>query len=152
MPRSSAATVDEYLRHLPPPQRAVVSAMRDLIRRQLPRGYHEVMNWGMISYELPLERYPSTYNGQPLAYAGLAAQKNYFALYLHAAYSDPQVHAALAAGFVKAGKRLDMGKSCLRFRSLDDLPLDVIGQAIASITPEKLIAMHEKSRSSRKGK
>ena len=152
MPRSSAATVDKYLRRLPPPQREVVSAVRDLIRRKLPRGYHEVMNWGMISYELPLERYPSTYNGQPLAYAGLAAQKNYFALYLNGAYADPKVHAALAAGFKKAGKKLDMGKSCVRFRSVDDLPLDVIADVIASTPPEKLIAMHEKARSSRTGK
>jgi hypothetical protein len=147
MARSPARTVAEYLKSLPSEQRNVVSAVRDLIRRRLPRGYEETMNWGMIAYELPLARYPDTYNGQPLGYAALAAQKNNYALYLLGAYSDPAVRAALEAGFKKAGKTLDMGKSCLRFRSLDDLPQEVVGRAIASTPPAKLIALYEKSRS-----
>ncbi|HEX5724748.1 MAG TPA: DUF1801 domain-containing protein, partial [Longimicrobiaceae bacterium] len=103
-------------------------------------------NWGMISYEVPLERFPRTYNGQPLGYAALAAQKNYYALYLTSVDGDAEKESWLEEEFRKAGKKLDMGKSCLRFRTLDDLPLDVIGRAIASTPPDALIARHEAVR------
>ena len=143
MATSKAATVDEYLAELPPERRTVVAKVRDVVRRNLPKGYAESMNWGMICWELPLSKYPDTYNGQPLAYAALAAQKNYYSLYLMNEYGDGKT---LREEFTKAGKKLDMGKSCVRFKSLDDLPLDVIGKAIASTPPEKLIERHERSR------
>src|SRR4029078_6325705 len=82
MARSTASTVDEYLASLPEERRAVISAVREVVLRNLPAGYQETMNWGAISYEVPLERYPTTYNGQPLSFAALAAQKNHYALYL----------------------------------------------------------------------
>ena len=146
MPRSAAGTVVEYLKQLPPERRAVVAAVRNLIRRNLPAGYREAMNWGVICFGIPLQRYPDTYNKQPLAYAALAAQKNHYALYLMGVYMDPAQLKQLKDGFKKAGKKLDMGKSCLRFRSLDDLPLEVIARAIASLPPEALIARYEASR------
>jgi hypothetical protein len=146
MPRSRATTVEQYLEELPPERRAVMDAVRRLVLKSLPKGYREGINWGAITYELPLERYPDTYNGQPLAYAALAAQKDYYALYLMGAYADPAVRKALEAGFKKAGKKLDMGKSCLRFRSLDDLPLHVVARAVASTPPEELIARAEAAR------
>ena len=145
MAKSSAATVQEYLDELPEDRRAVVSAVRDVVVRNLPEGYRETMSWGMISYEVPLERYPNTYNKQPLAYAALAAQKNYYALYL-TTYQDPERESWLKREFEKAGKKLDMGKSCVRFRKLDDLPLDVIGRAIAGTPPDAFIAQHEAAR------
>jgi hypothetical protein len=147
MARSSATTVEHYLAELPAERRDVVSAVRDVVRRNLPRGFQERMNWGMISYELPLERYPNTYNGQPLSYAALAAQKNYYALYLMNAVQDSEQEAFLRDAFRKAGKKLDMGKSCLRFKRLDDLPLDAIARVVASTPPEKFIAQYEASRS-----
>jgi len=147
MAKSSAATVDAYLDELPPERRAVVAAVRDVVRAHLPAGYEERMRWGMISYELPLERYPNTYNGQPLAYAALAAQKSYYALYLTCVAEDDAAPAGwLAEAFAAAGKRLDMGKSCLRFRRLDDLPLAVIGEAIGRLPPEAFIAQYEAAR------
>lgn len=146
MAKSSAATVEEYLAELPEDRRAVVSAVRDVVVRNLPEGYRESLNWGMISYEIPLERYPNTYNKQPLSYAALAAQKNYYALYLTGSYADPEGEGWLRSEFEKAGKKLDMGKSCVRFRRLEDLPLDVIGRAVASTPPEALIARYEASR------
>jgi hypothetical protein len=149
MARSNAATVGEYLAELPPDRREVVSKVRDLVRHNLPKGYTETMNWGMISYELPLERYPNTYNGQPLSYVALAAQKNYYALYLMSAYQDSEQGKQLAAAFKRAGKKLDMGKSCLRFKTLDDLPLDAIGRVVASTPPEKWIAQFEAARGKR---
>lgn len=143
MARSTATTPEEYLQELPEDRRAVVSAVRDVILRNLPQGYVETVNWGMLSYEVPLERYPATYNRQPLGYAALAAQKNYYALYLTGAYWNPEQASRLQEGFRRAGKKLDMGKSCLRFRSLEDLPLDVVGEVIASTPPDEFIAWYE---------
>ena len=143
MVTSRASTVDAYLRELPDERRAVVGVVRDLVRRQLPEGYEESLIWGMITYSVPLERFPNTYNGQPLCYIGLAAQKSHFALYLMAAYQDGAIDRALRDGFARAGKKLDMGKSCLRFKRLDELPLDVIEQAVAAMPPEELIALHD---------
>ena len=100
----------------------------------------------MISYEIPLEDYPDTYNGQPLNYIALAAQKNHYAVYLSGVYQDPKQEKILLEGFEKIGKKPDMGKSCVRFRKLENIPLEVIGQLIASTPPEKLIALYEESR------
>jgi hypothetical protein len=145
MVKSNATTVDQYLQELPAERREVIAAVRELVLQHLPEGYCESMNWGMIVWEIPLERYPQTYNGQPLGYAALAAQKNYSALYL-STYQDPEQEAWLKEQFRKAGKKLDMGKCCLRFRKLEDLPLDVIGEVIASTPPERFIAIHEAAR------
>jgi Domain of unknown function (DU1801) len=145
MPVSRATTVAEYLKELPESRRSVVSAVRDVVRKNLPKGYEETMQYGMISYGIPLARFPNTYNGQPLGYAAIAAQKNHYALYLMGAYSDPNIDAKLREGFAKAGKKLDMGKSCLRFKSLDDLPLDVIGRVVSSVPPERLIELHDQT-------
>jgi hypothetical protein len=146
MASSKATTVDAYLEELPPERRAIVASVRDLVRRNLPEGYRETMNWGMISYELPLERYPNTYNKQPLGYAALAAQKNNYTLYLTCTYQNDKQRKWLEREFKKAGKKLDMGKSCLHFKRLEDLPLDVIAQAIASTPPDRYIEQYEASR------
>src|SRR4051812_18417485 len=121
MASSRAATVDEYLAELPEDRRAVVAAVRKMILKNLPKGYAEGMSWGMIGYVVPLERYPDTYNKQPLCVAGLAAQKNHFAVYLTCVYGNPDHEAKLRAAFEAAGKTLDMGKACIRFKKLDDL-------------------------------
>jgi hypothetical protein len=146
MVSSNALTVDEYLAELPPERRSILASVRDLVRRNLPEGYHETMNWGMISYEIPLERYPDTYNKRPLTYAALAAQKSFYALYLTGVYQDGERKKWLEREFQKAGKKLDMGKSCLHFKRLEDLPLDVIARAIGSTPPEKFIEQYEASR------
>lgn len=146
MAKSEAATVEEYLDELPEERREVVARVREVILRNLPRGYRETMNWGMVCYEVPLENYPDTYNGQPLGYAALAAQKNYVALHLMCAYQDSELEKKLREGFARAGKKLDMGKSCIRFKRLEDLPLEVIGEAVASTPPEKFIEQYEKGR------
>jgi hypothetical protein len=146
MAKSDAATVEEYLDALPGERREVVSKVREVILRNLPRGYREAMNWGMVCYEVPLEKYPGTYNKRPLGYAALAAQKNYFALYLMGAYQNPELEKNLKEGFARAGKKLDMGKSCILFKRLEDLPLEVVGEAVASTPPEKLIEQYEEWR------
>ena len=146
MAQSSATTVAEYLRTLPSERRTVVSEVRRMIRRHLPAGYVERMASGMIAYEIPLARYPDTYNGSPLCYVGLAAQRDYYALYLIGCYQDPAEAARLRDAFRERGRRLDMGKSCLRFKRLDELPLEAIGATIAGTTPERFISQYETGR------
>lgn len=151
MASSAANTVDEYLDSLPEARRTVVGAVRDVVRHSLPAGYSETMGYGMISYTIPLERYPETYNGQPLCYAAIAAQKHHYSLYLMCAYGSTEESDWLKNEFVRAGKKLDMGKSCVRFKSLEDLPLPAIGELIARTTPERFIARYEASRTAPRG-
>ncbi|CAN7511142.1 DUF1801 domain-containing protein [Pseudoxanthomonas sp. LjRoot143] len=146
MASSKAKTVGEYLAELPDDRRAVVSAVRDLVNRHMPEGYVETMSWGMVSWEIPLTRYPTTYNKQPLSYVALAAQKQYYALYLTTCYANSAQDVVLRNAYADAGKRLDMGKSCLRFKALDDLLPDVIGGVIASTPVDAHIAHYEASR------
>jgi uncharacterized protein YdhG (YjbR/CyaY superfamily) len=146
MATSKATTVDEYLAELPDDRRQVVNAVRRLVRKHIPTGYRETMAFGMIGWVIPLERYPTTYNKQPLQYVGLAAQKNHYALYLMGVYADSSAERALKAAYAKAGKKLDMGKSCLRFASLDDLVPEAVGGAIATVSPDDFIALYEQSR------
>ncbi len=146
MTAKAATTVTKYLAGLPQERRAVMAAVRAAIRRNLPAGYRETMSSGMIAYEVPLKRYPKTYNGMPLSYVCLAAQKNYCALYLMSAYQDPVQAKRLKAAFAAAGKKLDMGKSCLRFRTVDDLPLAAIGAFVAGTPVDAFIAQYEAGR------
>jgi hypothetical protein len=146
MAKSGASTVDEYLAELPEDRRAAIAAVREVVLRNLPAGYVEGMNWGLISYEIPLERYPKTYNKQPLMYAALGSQKNYCAVYLMGVYGEGEQARRFKEAFKAAGKKLDMGKSCVRFRSADDLALDAVGEVIAATTPEQFIAIHEAAR------
>lgn len=149
MAKSAASTVEEYLAELPDDKRQALSAVREVVLRNLPDGYREMMTFGMIGYGIPLERYPNTYNGQPLAFAALAAQKNYNALYLTCVYQDPEQEGELRDGFEAAGKKLDMGKSCIRFKQPNDLALDAIGRIIAATPPERFIQRHEAARAGR---
>lgn len=141
-----AKTVSEYLKSLSPEDRKVVSKVRATIKKHLPKGYKEVMNWGMITYEIPLSRYPHTYNGQPLMFAGIAAQKNHYGLYLMCAYINPETTSAIRDAFKGIGKKLNMGKSCIRFKKLEDLPLQDLGKIISKITVNKYLAAYEATR------
>ena len=149
MVSSKAATVAQYLAELPADRRAEIEKVRDLVNAALPAGYREGMGFGMIGWVVPLEAYPDTYNKQPLAYAGLAAQKNYNSLYLTCVYASKERTEQLRKAAAAAGKKLDMGKSCVRFKSPEDLPLDVVGSVIAAVSAEKWIEIFEKSRKGR---
>jgi uncharacterized protein YdhG (YjbR/CyaY superfamily) len=148
MVSSKETTPAAYLASLPPERRKVIAAVRALIRKHLPQGYVETMNWGMLSYEIPLARYPDTYNGQPLMYLALAAQKNNYAFYMGCVDAERGMLDPLVAAYEAAGRRLDMGKGCLRFKSLDELPLDVIARIVASTPVERRIEMAEQGRRS----
>ena len=143
MVSSAATSVDQYLRSLPAARRREIEAVREVVRANLPSGYIESIEHGMIAYAVPLARFPDTYNGKALCFAALAAQKNHNALYLMGCYMDPALDQALRNGAEREGKKLDMGKSCVRFRSADDLPLRTIGTMIAKTPVSKLVALHD---------
>jgi len=146
MVRSAAKTPAEYLKSLPADRRAAIAAVRDVVNQHIPAGYQEAMNWGGITWEVPLSRFPKTPNGQPLCYVSLAAHKNFCTLYLMGAHSNSAQYLSLEQAFAKSGKKFDMGKSCLHFTQAQDLELEAIGKVIASYTPEQWIAVMERSR------
>jgi hypothetical protein len=144
--QSRATSVEQYLAELPDDRRHAIETVRDEIVRRLPDGYVEAMNWGMISYEIPLADYPETYNGKPLLYAALASQKNYMAVHLSGVYAEDNRREEFLTRYRETGKKLDMGKTCVRFRRIDDLPVELIGESIASLTPEQFIEVYERAR------
>jgi uncharacterized protein YdhG (YjbR/CyaY superfamily) len=152
-----ATTVAQYLAQLPPERRAALTAVRKVIRANLDRGFAERMHYGMIGYCVPHRLFPAGYHCDPeqsLPFAGLAAQKGHMALYLMHVYGDEREAAWLRAAFAKSGKKLDMGKSCIRFRRLEDLPLAVIGESIRRVRLAEYVARYERSlggRAARKG-
>lgn len=148
MVSSKAATVAEYLAELPEDRRPEIERVRKVVNDALPDGYREGMSFGMIGWFVPLERYPDTYNGQPLAYAALAAQKNSNSLYLNCVYASKEATERFKAAAADAGKTLDMGKSCIRFKRAEQLPLEAIRDEIASTSPDEFIGIYETARAS----
>ena len=148
--RSDAMSVEDYLADLPDERRAALETVRQTVLTNLPEGIEETMAWGMIAYVVPLETFADTYNGQPLLHTALANQKNYMSLYLNCIYGDERIREHFEADYRATGKRYDVGKSCVRFRHLDDLPLDVVGRAIAGAPVAELIAQHEAAMAGRK--
>ena len=144
--RSDARTVAEYVSSLPDDRRETFEAVRRVIVEHLPDGFVETMEFGSPSYVVPLERYPGTYNGRPLPLASLASQKRYLALYLMGVYGDEGTATWFRERWRETGKRLDMGKSCVRFRRLDDLPLELVGEAIGRVSLDEFVAMYERGR------
>ncbi|MDQ6718205.1 MAG: DUF1801 domain-containing protein [Gemmatimonadota bacterium] len=136
-------SVTAFLDGLPPEKRKVIAAVRSVIRKKLPKGYEEVVQGKLIAYVVPLARLAKTYNGHPLWYAALAAQKNHFTVHLMTAYGDKKELAFIEDGFKKAGKKLDMGKACIRFKRLEDIPLEVIGESIARVPVDSYVARYE---------
>ena len=150
MVKSNAKTVEAYLEELAPERREVVSGVRRVVLDSLPDGYEETMQFGMISYVVPLERYRKTYNKLPLQYAALASQKNYLSLYLNNVYGDRETERWFVQEFEASGKKLDMGKSCVHFKRVDDLPMELIGQTIARTPVDDFIAGYEVAINARK--
>lgn len=145
--QSKAKTVKAYLAELPEDRRKAISKVRAVIRKHLPKGYKETMQYGMISYVVPLSTYPAGYlddKKTPLPYASLASQKNHMAVYLMSIYGAGEKK--FKEAYKKTGKRMDIGKSCVRFRKLEDLPLELVGKEIASMPVKKMIAKYEAAR------
>jgi hypothetical protein len=147
--RSEATTVRQYLDELDPERRAEVEPVYRAVRDAMPEGYDETMAWGMITWSVPLEDFPDTYNGEPLAYVSLAAQKRHNALYLMGLYTDSAQEREFRARWTEDGRKLDMGKSCLRFRTADELRMDLVAEAVAATPPEAMMALHERAHAER---
>ena len=143
MKQPLARTPEEYLAQQPADRRASLARVRNTILEHLPRGYEEAMAMGLITYQIPLSRYPDTYNGHPLWVAALGAHKSYLTLYLMSAAGDNDNEKRLRDGFRSAGKKLDMGKSCIHFQTADDLALDAVGDVIANTSVDRFLAMYE---------
>lgn len=143
---SKAKTVAEYLAQLPPDRRKALEAVRKVIKKNLGKGYAEGMSYGMIGYHVPHSVYPPGYHcdpKQPLPFAGMASQKNHMSVYLMCVYGSKEQEAWLRKEWAKTGKKLDMGKACIRFKKLEDLPVELIGEAIKRVPVEKYIAHYE---------
>ena len=145
---SEAQSPEEYIESLPEDRREAVRAIREVILANLPPGYEEGMSYGMIGYYVPLERFPDTYNGRPLGLAALASHKNYISLYLNSVYGDRDTERWFKGRWAASGKTLNMGKSCVRIRRLQDVPLNVIGETIARADLDAFLEHYRAARSS----
>ena len=143
MTSTNKTTIAEYLKGIPTDQRTEIKKVRELIKKNIGEGFKESINWGMISWEVPLSTYPDTYNKKPLHFIGLATQKNNISLYLMCIYQTPELLEELDKGFKRIGKKPNMGKSCIRFKHTDDIPMTEIGKIIKKITLKKFIAAYE---------
>jgi len=144
--KSSSRTAADFIAKLPAERRREVERVRSVVRRHLPAGYEEVVSKNMLVYQVPLERYSDTYNGHPLWYVALASEKSYLSLHLMPIYGDAAQARRLKDGFRAAGKKLDMGKSCIHFRTADDLELDVIGEVVASTSLDRWVQIAQAAR------
>jgi uncharacterized protein YdhG (YjbR/CyaY superfamily) len=144
--QSKAQTVEQYLAELPEDRRDAIQAVRKTILKNLPNGYEEGMQYGMIGYYVPHSIYPDGYHcdpKQPLPFASLASQKNHMAVYLVCIYADPEQVDWFVNAWKATGKKLDMGKSCVRFKKIEEVPLDVIGKAVKRVPVKRFIDFYE---------
>ena len=140
--KSTATTVQYYLTSLPPDRREAISAVRKVILANLPKGYEECMTYGMIGYVVPHSIFPAGYHCDPktpLPFANLGSQKNHMAIYLMTVYGDKATEQWFRKAWQATGKKLDMGKACVRFKKIEDVPLEVIGQAIARVPVKQYV-------------
>ncbi len=151
--QSKATTVEQYLAELPPDRREAISAVRKVILKNLDKGFQECMQYGMIGYSVPHSLYPAGYHcdpRQPLPFAGLASQKNYMSVYLMTVYGDGTSDEKwFREAWEKTGKKLNMGKCCVRFKKLEDVALDVIGMAIKRVPLKGFIDLYERALDNR---
>jgi Domain of unknown function (DU1801) len=147
--QSKAKTVEEYIESLPEDRKKAISELRKVILKNLPKGFKEEMSYGMIGYVVPHTLYPEGYHCNPelpLPFMNIASQKNFIAVYHMCVYSDKELHKWFTDEYSKSGKtKLDMGKSCLRFKKPDQIPFKLIGELASKITPEKWISIYERN-------
>lgn len=147
--QSSAPTVAAYLASLPEDRRHAIEAVRKVILAHLDKDFEEGMQYGMIGYYIPHRIYPAGYHcdpKQPLPFAGLASQKSHMSVYLTCLYFSDSDRQTFEADWKAAGKKLDMGKCCIRFKRLEEVALDVLGKTIAKATAKEYIRNYEANR------
>lgn len=147
--QSQAATVDQYIAGLPEERKKAVSELRKVIKKNLPKGFEECMGYGMIGYVIPHSLYPAGYHcnpAQPVPFMNIASQKNFVAVYNMGVYGDPKLLKWFTDAYAKAGVgKLDMGKSCIRFKKMDKIPYELIGELASKITPKQWLELYEKA-------
>jgi hypothetical protein len=147
--QSKATTPEAYLEEIPDDRKDVFKKLRAVIKKNLPKGFKEEMNYGMIGYVVPHSKYPAGYHcdpKSPLPFLGIASQKNFIAVYHMGMYAIPDLHKWFVAAHAKASpKKLDMGKSCIRYKKPEDVPLELIGELATKVTPDEWIAQYEKA-------
>lgn len=145
----AANTPDEYVELIPEDRKPVINRLRKIIHDNLPKGFEEIMNYGMIGYVVPHSLYPAGYHCDPklpLPFLAIASQKNFIAVYHMAVYADKDLYDWFITEYSKFSKtKPDMGKSCMRFKKPDDIPFELIGKLVQKISPEKWIAMYEEN-------
>jgi hypothetical protein len=146
--QSKAATVEEYLAGLPTDREPAMRKLRSAIKKNLPKGFAEVMSYGMIGFVVPHKLYPAGYHCDPklpLPFMSIASQKNFIAVYHMGIYADPALLKWFTGAYAKAfpKRKLDMGKSCQRYKKADDIPFELIGELAAKTTPQQWIALYE---------
>ena len=141
-----ALTVNQWLASVPAERRDAINAVRAVVNEHLPQGYEETVDWGMLAWVVPLARLPNTHNGHPLMVAALGAHTKRMTLYLMSVYGDAELRRKFESAYKKTGKKLDMGGSCVHFKTLEDLPLDVVGDTIARVGVAQYVERYEKSR------
>ncbi len=146
MVQSKAKTVSQYIDELPDDRKVIIKKLRDAIKKNLPSGYKEMMEFGMICYVVPLTTYPETYNDKPLVYCALASQKQYVSLYLSCVYVDKKTRLEFEQSYRKSGKKLNAGASCVRFKTLEEIPFEVVRKAIKKFRVKQFIDIYENSR------
>ena len=149
MVSSAAATIEQYLADLEEPRRGEITELLGLIRQSLPKGFDETMAWGMVVFQVPMAVSGPTYNDQPLAAVALASQKNYISFYLSSIYASKELTAEFHERWERSGKKLDMGKSCVRFKSLDKADLETLGWAVSLLDPVQFTQMYLEARASK---
>lgn len=145
---SKATTVAQYIKELPDDRREAVKAIRDTIVKNLDKGFQETMQYGMIGYSVPHKIYPAGYHcdpKQPLPFAGIGNQKNHIGIYLFCIYADEELTRWFVDEWKKTGKKLDMGKGCVRVKKLEDVPLALLGKTIKKVKLKSFVAMYEKA-------
>jgi hypothetical protein len=147
--QSKATSPEKYLAEVPPDRQAAFEKLRNVIKKNLPKGFKEGMGYGMLGYSVPHSMYPAGYHcdpKQPLPFLGIASQKNFIAVYHMGIYADPSLLKWFVAAHAKASpKKLDMGKSCIRYKKPEDIPFELIGELASKMTPEQWIALYEKN-------
>jgi uncharacterized protein YdhG (YjbR/CyaY superfamily) len=147
--QSKAASVDQYVSELPEGRKEAMEQLRSVINRNLPKGFSEGMGYGMMGWSVPHSKYPAGYHcdpRQPLPFLGIASQKNAISLYHMGIYADPALLQWFQEEYPKHSKaKLDMGKSCIRFKKPEHIPYDLIGQLVSRMTPDDWIMLYEKA-------
>ena len=147
---ASSATIEQYLANLPEERRQVIKQIRDIINKRLPKGFEEGISYGMIGWSVPHSLYPPGYHcdpSKPLVFMSLASQKNHIALYHMGMYAGPLIEWFKSEWPNHSTKKLDMGKSCVRFKKIEDIPLDLIGELASKMTPKQWIETYENALS-----